>query len=92
MNWESELTAKNIQVEYRWVPAHMGIEGNEEADLYAIQAANKHCRIYTETQNPLPDLNYVSFAHVSRRLTERKWDESKTEITEMGKKSNHSYR
>jgi ribonuclease HI len=35
MNWESELTDKNISVEYRWVPAHKGVEGNEEADLQA---------------------------------------------------------
>ena len=42
-------------------------------------------------QNPLPFLNYVSFAHISRRLTEVKREESKEEIKEMGKKSKHSY-
>jgi hypothetical protein len=92
MNWESELTDKNIQVEYRWVPAHKGVEGNEEADLQATKAAYKHCGSYTETQNPLRHLNYVSFAHISRRLTETKWEESKKEIQELGKKSKHSYR
>jgi len=91
MNWESELTDKNIQVEYRWVPAHKGVEGNEEADLQATKAAYKHCGSYTETQNPLPHLNYISFAHIGRRLTETKWEESKEEIKEMGKKSKHSY-
>jgi hypothetical protein len=91
MNWESELTDKNIQVEYRWVPAHKGVEGNEEADLQATKAAYKHCGSYTETQNPLQHLNYISFAHIGRRLTEEKWEESKTEIKEMGKKSKHSY-
>jgi ribonuclease HI len=65
MNWESELTKKNIRVEYRWVPAHKGVEGNEEADLQATKAAYKHCGSYTETQNPLRHLNYVSFAHIS---------------------------
>ena len=93
MNWESELTEKNIRVEYRWVvPAHKGVEGNEEADLQATKAAYKHCGSYTKTQNPLRHLNYVSFAHISRRLTETKWEESKEEIKELGKKSKHSYR
>jgi len=91
MNWESELTDKNIQVEYRWVPAHKGVEGNEEADQQATKAAYKHCGSYTETQNPLSHLNYISFAHIGRWLTETKWEESKKEIKEMGKKSRHSY-
>jgi len=92
MNWTDALARKNIQVEYRWVPAHKGIEGNEEADQQATKAAYKHCGSYTEMQNPLPFLDYVSFSHVSRRLTEVKWEESKKEIKEFGKKSKHSYR
>jgi len=32
MNWADALAWRNIQVEYWWVPAHKGIEGNEEAD------------------------------------------------------------
>jgi len=92
MNWTDALARKNIQVEYRWVPAHKGIEGNEEADQQATKAAYKHCGSYTETQNPLPFLDYISFSHVSRRPTEVKWEESKKEIKKMGKKSNHSYR
>jgi len=92
MNWESELLDKNIRVEYRWVPARKGIEGKEEADLQATKAAYKHCGSYTETQNPLPYLNYISFAHIGRQLTEAKWEENKKEIKEMGKKSKHSYR
>jgi len=86
MNWESELTDNNIQVEYRWVPAHTGVEGNKEADLQVTKAAYKHCGSYTETQNPLPHLNYISFAHIGQRLTEEKWEESKKGIKEMGKK------
>jgi len=92
MNWESELTNKNIPVEYRWVSAHKGVEGNKEADLQATKAAYKHCGSYTETQNPQPHLNYVSFAHVSGRLTETKWNERMEEMKEMGNKSKHSYR
>jgi len=92
MNWADALARKNFQVEYRWVPAHKGIEGNEEADQQATKAAYKHCGSYTETQNPLPFLDYVSFAHISRRLMEVKWEESKEEIIKLGKKSKHTYR
>jgi len=91
MNWADALAGKYIQVEYRWVPAHMGIEGNEEADQQATKVAYKHCGSYTETQNPLPFLDYVSFSHISRRLSEAKWEEIKEETKEMGKKSKHSY-
>jgi len=80
MNWTDALARKNIQVEYRWVPAHKGIEGNEEADQHTTKTAYKHCGSYTETQDPLTFSDYVSFAHVSRRFTEVKWEESKKEI------------
>jgi len=86
------ISQKNIQLEYRWVPAHKGIEGNEEADQQATKVAYKHCGSYTETQNPPQLLDYVFFSHVSRRLTEVKWEESKEEIIKWGKKSKHSYR
>jgi len=91
MNWTDPLARKNIQVEYRWVPAHKGIEGNKEADQQATKAVYKHCGSYTEKQNPLLFLDYVSFSHVSRRLTEVKWEGSKEETKEMGKKSKHSH-
>jgi len=58
MNWADALARKNIQVEYRWVPAHKGIEGNEEADQQATKAAYKYCGSNTETQNPLPFPHY----------------------------------
>jgi len=92
MIWTDALGRNNIQVEYRWVPAHKGIEGNEEADQQATKAAYKNCGKYTETQNPLPFLDCVSFAHVSRRLTEVKWEQSTEEIMKLGMKSKHSYR
>ena len=91
MNWESELTDRNIQVEYQWVPTHKSVEGKEEADLQATKAAYKHCGSYTKMQNPLEHLNYVSFAQISRRLTETKWEESLQELKKMGTKSKHSY-
>jgi len=65
MNWVDALARKNIPMEYRWVPSHKGIEGNEEADQQATKAAYKHCGSYTKTQNPLLFLDYVSFSHIS---------------------------
>jgi len=37
MNWTDALARMNFQVEFRWVPAHKGIEGNEEADRQATK-------------------------------------------------------
>jgi len=89
--WESNILKRGIPVEYRWVLAHKGIEGNEQADQEATEVAYKHRGQYTETPNPMESYDYVTFAHISRRLTETKWEESKKEIIEMGKKSKHSY-
>jgi len=76
MNWVDALGRKNIQVEYRSVLGHKGIEGNEEADQQATKAAYKHCGSYTKTQNPLPFLHYVSFSHVSRCHGVRGYDDT----------------
>jgi len=76
MIWESELSRKDMQVEYRWVPAHKGVEGNEKPDQQATKAAYKCRGKRTETQNPPIYLNCISFAHINRRLTELKWEES----------------
>jgi len=65
MKWENELIRKNIGVEYQWVPAHRGIEDNEQADLQTVKAAYKHQEQFTKTPNPLPELDFVSFARIS---------------------------
>jgi len=50
INWADALAKKTIQVEYRWVPAHKGTEGNEEVVQRATKVAYKHCGSYTKTQ------------------------------------------
>jgi ribonuclease HI len=65
IKWERDLLKKTIQVEYRWVPAHKGVEGNEQAYQQAIKAAYKNRGQYTKIQNTIPYLNFVSFAHIS---------------------------
>ena len=39
MIWEGPLLRNDIQVEYRCVAAHKGIEGNEKVDQQATKAA-----------------------------------------------------
>ena len=34
-HWERKLEARGIGIEYRWVPAHKGVPGNERADYLA---------------------------------------------------------
>jgi len=77
------------------VPAHKGIEGNEEADQQAMKEAYKHRRLYTEMRNPLKLLDDVSFTHVIRKIKEMKWNESNNIIQELGAqkgKAKHGYR
>lgn len=37
-----ELDEEEIQVSFVWVPAHVGVEGNEDADILAKQALKSH--------------------------------------------------
>jgi len=50
------------------------VEGNVEEDQQPMKAAYKNGGWYTETPNPLTHLDYISFAHISQKLTELKWD------------------
>ena len=91
INWESEFLERNVQVEYRWVPADKGLKGNEKADQQATRAAYEWCGRKVETQMLPEHLDYVYFSHMSRKLTELKWEKGKEKIKEKGKKSKHSY-
>ena len=49
----------------RWVPSHLGIEGNEVADDWAKRAAEDQ-----GDSVPRAYLRETSFAHMTRRVTE----------------------
>jgi ribonuclease HI len=51
-----KLQDKGIQTSIRWVPSHIGIEGNEKANLLAKKAAK-------QPKNALVD-EYSSFSYI----------------------------
>ena len=63
------LQERRVRVTIRWVPGHAGVEGNEQADWVAKQAAAR----------PLPprDPGELSLAHARRGLTETRTEERK---------------
>ena len=63
----SRLRARDNMVHVRWVPAHIGIEGNEVADTFAKEAAGG--RQYSVEDRQLRE---ASLAHLSRLATERR--------------------
>ena len=58
-------------MELCWVPAHVGIEGNEKADEAAKRATARH-----STMIPLPYTDYVNGV---KNSVERKWKTAWTE-------------
>jgi ribonuclease HI len=53
IRWERELRDREIVVEYRWVPGHFDIEGNNRADHQANKTAVKYRGSLTKTQELL---------------------------------------
>jgi hypothetical protein len=64
-----EICDNGIQLEYRWVPGHSGIDGNEVADVYAKDSTVPD----NEEELPSQDDRFTSLGHISRRTTEAKW-------------------
>jgi ribonuclease HI len=73
VNLNNKLAGLGIQVEYRWVPSHEGVEGNEKADEAAKAAAiNKD----GEALRLREKFKGWSMARVQRTVTEAKWKET----------------
>jgi hypothetical protein len=67
------------------------VEGNEKGDQQETKVAYKCRGKITETQNLRKHLNYISFSHISQKLTELKCEESTKKMEETGNKSKQSY-
>ena len=61
----SRLLSRGNTLTLRWVPNHLGIEGNEIADDWAKRAAEDQ-----GDSVPRAYLRETSFAHMARRVTE----------------------
>jgi len=60
------------EVGFLWVPAHMGVEGNEEADEVAKKAVQEE-RVQLDLQHGLPDYTEIINRSV-KEMWQRSWD------------------
>jgi ribonuclease HI len=67
-----ETCRQNIQLEFRWVPGHAGIDGNETADQRAKDAAAPD----NEEELPSQEDRCTSLSHLRRCTTDTKWKRS----------------
>jgi ribonuclease HI len=67
-----EIRRQNIQVGFRWVPGHAGIQGNETADTFAKDAAEPQ----NEEELPSEEDRCTSLSHLRRCTTDAKWKRS----------------
>jgi hypothetical protein len=72
MRSTEEICRQNIQLEFRWVPGHAGIEGNETADQLAKDAAVPG----NEEELPSEEDRCTSLSHLRRCTTDAKWKRS----------------
>ena len=60
-----EMKLKNISVTLCWIPSHIGLEGNEKADIYA-----KEAKTFPISSELLPVEDYIRF---SKSVIKDKW-------------------
>jgi len=73
-----KLSSKGVQIFIRWVPSHINIQGNEEADSLAKKAAN-------QPKNILID-GYSSFSYINRLVQKEKLKETRNWLLEKQEK------
>jgi hypothetical protein len=64
-----EICRLNIQLEFRWVPGHAGIEGNETGDQLAKNTAAPE----NEEELPSEEDRRTSLSHLRRCTTDAEW-------------------
>jgi hypothetical protein len=64
-----EMCRQNIQLEFRWVPGHAGIEGNETADQLAKDTAAPE----NEEELPSEEDQCTSLSYLRQCTTDAKW-------------------
>jgi hypothetical protein len=82
---ERFVCRQGVSIEYRWVPSHIGIPGNEAADTAVKRAASHRCEGSDEcARNICHEVEWTSLAHINRLATKsqsritREWIQNRT--------------